>query len=291
MITQEETEIYFGSRGDDFRQFIQNMLKRGKINNKYTELLTNERSMKLYGEAFTAQSADPYRNCEVLEQLGDLSVNKFIVSYMYNRFPQINCVEGVKVAARLRINYGSKDVFFSIANSLGFCPFISASVEERERKIKPLTEDAFEAFFGATEKILDDKFRIGVGYAIVYDILANIFDEIEISLRYEDLYDNKTRLKELFDINSNVLGELLYDNDKPEGEKLTTSKVYRIVGGVTEGKKKNKRIVGGNWYLIGTGKAALQINAEQKAAEEALKTMKRQGYSKPVSDFYRYLCP
>lgn len=290
MSEQEEVDIYLGSRGDDFRDFIRGLLRRGKINSKYMDSLTNERSMKVFATAFTAESADPHNNWEVLEQLGDLSANKFIVSYMYNRFPQIKCPEGVKVAARLRINYGSKDSFYQIAHRLGFWPFVSASQEERDRRMKPLTEDAFEAFIGATEQLLDDKYTIGVGYAIVYDILASIFNEMDISLKYEDLYDAKTRLKELFDIHGTQLGELMYDNDKPEGEMLTTSKVYRIEGGRVEGKKRNRRVVGGRWILLGTGKAALQADAEQRAATQGLETLKRQGYSKAVPSFYLYLC-
>jgi len=286
-----ETEIYLASRGDDFRDFIRDLLKRGKLNARYMDLLTNEKSMKVYGDAFTYESADPVHNWQVLEQLGDLSANKFIVSYAYNRFPQIRCTEGVKIAARLRINYGSKQSFSPIAISLGFWPFISASQEDRDRKMKPLTEDALEAFIGATEQILDDKFRIGVGYAIVYDILASIFDEMDISLKYEDLYDAKTRLKELFDVYGDQLGELEYDNNKPEGEMLTTSKVVRIQGGRVVGKKKNRHIEGGKRIQIGEGKAALQSDAEQRAATQGLETLKRQGYTKAVPNFYLFLCP
>jgi dsRNA-specific ribonuclease len=290
MEKQTDVEIYLGSRGDDFIEFIRSLLERGKLNNEYIKQMTTENNMKVYADAFTAISADPVRNWEVLEQLGDLSINKFIVSYMYHRFPQIRCTEGVKVAARLRINYGSKDSFFNIANKLGFWKYISADVNDRSRKMKPLIEDAFEAFIGATEQILDNKHLIGVGYSVVYDILANIFDKIDISLKYEDLYDAKTRLKELFDINSGTLGVLIYENNKSEIDMVTNSTVYRIVGGRAEGKKANRKIVGGTSIVLGKGTASLQADAEQKAATAGLSKLKKEGYTKTVPLFYEYLC-
>ena len=65
--------------------------------------------------------------------------------------------------------------------------------------------------------MLDKAFRTGVGYAIVYDILTDIFNEMPMSLAYEDLYDAKTRLKETFDhYNKNPIrmGEWVYREDK-----------------------------------------------------------------------------
>jgi hypothetical protein len=54
----------------------------------------------------------------------------------------------------------------------------------------------------------------GVGYAIVYTILKSIFDNMNISLKYEDLYDAKTRLKELCDMYKTQLTNLNYKYEK-----------------------------------------------------------------------------
>ena len=90
--------------------------------------------------------------------------------------------------------------------NLNFWPFISAAIEGternqkyRNRNKKDLLEDVLEAFIGCTEYLLDEAFRPGVGYGIVYDILESIFNELPMSLEYEDLYDAKTRLKETTD--------------------------------------------------------------------------------------------
>jgi dsRNA-specific ribonuclease len=225
----------------------------------------------MFGCAFTSELVDPDNNYQVFEQIGDLSGNKFIVSYMYNRFPQLNCSEGVKVIARLRINYGAKESFCEIAKNLGFWPFISATNNLRQRKMKSLLEDVFEAFLGVTEKILDTKKRVGVGYGIVYDILTTIFNEIDISLRYEDLYDAKTRLKELFDMHESVIGSLVYKENKID--QITFSIAYRF-------HEKN-------YIKIGEGSAALKADAQKNAAISALTNLSKQGWNKPVPSIYQ----
>ena len=208
---------------------------------------------------------------------------------MYEKFPQLDCAEGVKVVARLRINYGAKQSFSEIARKLGFWPFISATNDLRQRKMKPLLEDVFEAFLGATERILDKKKRIGVGYAIVYDILATIFDDMDISLRYEDLYDPKTRLKELFDVHEESLGSLIYKERKED--MITFSSVYRVQGCKyqqrLDGTINKKKIIGGKEIKIGEGFASLKTDAQQNAASYALGNLKKQGWSKPAPEIYR----
>src|SRR3990167_11540607 len=265
--------IYIGKRNSNFKTLIMSVLKKGNISDKYLSLLLTEESILIYSDVFTSDSVDKANNYQVYEQLGDLTGNKFIVWYIYERFPQLNCTEGVKVVARLRINYVAKQSFFKIAQDLGFWEYISATKDLRMRKMKSLLEDAFEAFIGATELILDRKIGKGFGYRIAYRILKGIFDELPISLKYEDLYDPKTRLKELSDFYTDRLGSIVYEETRDE--KLTHSTVYRM-----EGDKKSRKVV------IGQGSAALKSDAQQKAAGIALETLKRQGFSKPIPKIY-----
>ena len=293
MSQDEQKGIYLGSRGSDFKDLISSLLKKGGLKTKYIKMLTDAEAMSIYGCAFTSELVDPDNNYQVLEQVGDLSGNKFIVNYMYERFPQLDCTDGVKVVARLRINYGAKESFCEIARKLGFWQFISATNDLRQRKMKSLLEDVFEAFLGATERILDKRKRVGVGYAIVHDILTNIFNEMDISLLYEDLYDAKTRLKELFDMYENSLGPLVYKEEK--NDTVTFSFAYRVQGGKYAEKVEangkvsvnKKRIVGGTYIKIGEGSAALKADAQQNAAASALRTLKKQGFSKTVPDVYQ----
>ena len=134
-------------------------------------------------------------------------------------------------------------------------------------------EDTFEAFFGAVEFIIDKHTLTGVGYAVAFDILETIFNELHISLKYEDLYDAKTRLKELFDFSGDRLGTIKYEDERSMEKKNTTSCVYQITPQ-------------GNKMKIGEGVASLKADAQQRAAQKAIFFLKQQGYHKPVPEIY-----
>ena len=293
MNTENIKGMYFGDRGLCFKNFIKNILEKSNLKSKYIDILLSEENMKIFSSAFTSEQVDEINNYQVYEQLGDLTCNKFIVWYIYKRFPQLKCAEGVKIAARLRINLGSKDSFCNIAEKLGFWDFITATNELRQRKKKPLLEDVFEAFLGAVEFILDENFeKVGVGYSCVYKILASIFDELDISLKYEHLYDSKTRLKELFDIYSEKLGPLKYEEKRDDV--ICHSYIYRLSGAKFDLKVDGT--INLNSYtgpfkkiLIGMGSAALKADAEQNAATDALKNLARDGFVKYTPQIYSKL--
>lgn len=268
----EDNEIFTGDRGQKFQKLITGILKRGGLGGDHITKYTNEENMAIFSQAFTAVSADPDVNYEIYEQLGDVTANKFIVWYMYRRFPQLKTPLGVKVVARLRINYGARQTFNEIGDRLGFWDFISASVDDRSRKKKDLLEDCVESICGAIESIIDDDSRPGVGNAVVYNILKSIFDEIPISLKYEDLYDAKTRLKELFDFHKGTIGKLQYDKTRDEESGIFRSTV-RIVGGSMS-------------RFYGIGNATKLKDAEQRAAQRLLDILATNGVSKPVPPEY-----
>lgn len=269
--------IYLGSRGEDFRTLITNVLNKGNMKEDYISFLTSEESLAEYSSAFTSELVDENNNYQIYELLGDLSANKFIGYYILKRFPQLKCSEGVKVVARLRINYGSKNCFYKIAEDLGFWDFITATNEKRYRQKKSLLEDVLEAFLGITESLMDTR-KMGLGYPIVYKILEGIFDEIEISLKYEDLYDAKTRLKELFDMCGEKLGQLVYEEKKGDEDSLVYSSVYRMEKGVGTGWGKRT--------LIGKGVASLKADSQQNGAMDALQNLAKQGFVKKPPGIY-----
>jgi dsRNA-specific ribonuclease len=269
-----DNKIYKGSRGSDFKDLIRMVLQKGKVKQKYIDELLSETNLKIYSIIFTDKTADPINNYEYYETLGDSTANNCIVWYLSRRFPQIFCAKCVKILARLKINYVSKTTFSSIAQTLNFWKFITASENERSTKMKPLLENVFEGFFGATQLILDNKFGIGTGYAICYNIIKNIYDDIQISLRYEDLFDAKTRLKELFDSEKikSSLGPLIYETVKtPEN--------------------MNETVVKAGTLIIGKGVSALKTNSEQIASENALKYLANtKGIFKSVPEEYKTFC-
>jgi len=269
---QPPLEPFQGDRGEKFQKLIIALLKRGCVKKNHIDILTNKENMEIYNKAFTAASFDADANYEMYEQLGDVTANKFIVWYMYRRFPQLKCPQGVKVVARLRINYGARQSFSDLGEKLGFWDFISSSGEDRCRKKKDLLEDCVESFIGVTEWLIDDFTRPGIGQAVVYDILKNVFDEMPISLKYESLYDSKTRLKELFDFNKAQWGSLVYKSTRNDETGMFTSVVS---------ENNNDRM-----NLLGNGSATKQKDAEQKAAEMAIKNLAKKGHIKPVPTEY-----
>ena len=156
--------------------------------------------------------------------------------------------------------------------------FISAAEDERNHCKKPLLEDTLEAFFGAIEYIIDKNIRYSVGFAIVYEIISKIFDEMDISLKYEDLYDAKTRLKELFDFyGKDIMGTLKYEEKKDDVTKIVAAGIYLIRPNGTKIK-------------LGEGQALLKIDSHQKAANQSIKYLNRLGYVKDVPEIYKRLC-
>lgn len=280
MSSDKQEEIYLGTRGESFKNLITNLLKRGNIAPKYMKALTDENGIKKYSQAFTASSVDAINNYEMYEQLGDGYFHSFIVWYAYRRFPQLMCPKGVKVVARIKINYGSKQTFHALADKLGFWPFVSASVEQRGKNKKSLLEDVFEAFLGVTGLLLEEHSRPGVGYAIIYDILQSIFDELNISLSYNDLYDPKTRLKQTFDKYKD-LGEAGYILERDETNGLAV---------VTACIKPSNKAPRNQWTKLAIGRAPGQKEAEQKAALQAIEVLKKRGFFRPPDPEYEFFC-
>jgi dsRNA-specific ribonuclease len=262
------------SRGQDFWAVIRRVLRRSNIKDDLIEqVFSHEKSQYLYDCVFTHQSAHPHHNYEWLEILGDATVNKCIVWYIAHRFPHLCCPEGVKVIARLKINLISKKTFAECASKLDWWDFIRADEDTKQTKKKKLLEDVFEAFFGATELLLDSVLYPGAGYPICYRIIVSLFQDIHISLRYEDLYDPITRLKELFDYYKDI-GSFQFQQIKKDGFQHVT--VYQ-------------RLSSHQVMSVGYGVAPLLDDAKQKACHGALDYFKRKGIEKPVAEYYMTL--
>jgi dsRNA-specific ribonuclease len=260
-----------------FKKFIESRLSC--LPAKYVKILTDNESLKIYRQSFTSSEVDPINNYEYYEQMGDVTSNKFLVYYFYRRFPVLKCTAGVKVVARLKINYGSKKVFSELARKEGFWEWIRASEEEYSKRPMDLLEDTFEAFVGATESILDDRVEPGVGAVAAELFLKRIFDGVNVSLKYKDLYDSKTRLKELFDLFGDQLGKIKYSDCREydvAGNQVTTSRVYRVV-------PHQKPI------LMAVGISKLKADAQRAAAENAIDLLNSQNFIKhPPVEYQRF---
>lgn len=276
-----QRDIHYGIRGEKFIEFLHGLLKRGNLKEKYLAELTDPENIKIFNTAFTSKTVDPVDNYEILEQLGDQSLGKFIVSYSYERFPQLRCTAGVNIVSRLRINLVSNIYCSRFADKLGFFPFISVeeqSIITQDDKINVLG-DCFESFLGATETILNNIYSLGVGYAIVYSILENIYNEEDISLDYNFLFDAKTRLKELFDAfpvqKGNLPGlgrKVIYKNINLDNGNILVEVHCQYYG------------------KIGEALGRIKSETEQEAAQIALDNLEKMGYKKQATEFSKIFC-
>ena len=332
-----------------FRNLIVNILKLGKLRSKTINLLLDSdykgfKGIQHYGFAFTHKSIDEVNNYENYEFKGDSTANNCLVWYFARRFPDLNNTENVKTLARLKINYGSKKMFYTLGEKLGMWEYITAGQERRimrtkkkvdgrmvsienesvidikQTKKKSLLEDSFEAFIGVTQTLLDDFVKNGSGYKICYNIISNMYDELEIKLDHESLYDPKTRLKELFDKYCDTFGKWGKDNVKAVQYKNRFNDFgkWRVIVGYNVRTNDNKmdklqemlelymyddRLEGDlimpnhvlnfvrnnfvennkpvyNFVELGEGEASLKDDAEQLACESALRNLDNRGFKK-----------
>lgn len=188
---------------NSFKQFIGQILSSCLENPQDINFMLSPENLQLYQHAFTSKLFDSTNNYEIYEIMGDVSLNKFVVWYMYNRFPQILNTEGVQLIARLKIMFQGGEKASKISEFLGLNHFITAPTDQFINNRVSLYEDVCEAFIGCTEFILNKKYEIGYGFFIITRLLKSVFDKCfpDISLEYDKLYDSITRLKQYMDLN------------------------------------------------------------------------------------------
>ena len=172
-----------------------------KIDKKFVDMWTTDDNMKKFEIAFTHSSYDEKSkdvNYEFYELLGDACLNKNIVYYIQERFPELKNPQGVKTIAKLKILGISKKVYHIIAEPLGIYPWIRASESEKSTNKNKLLEDVLESFIGCFELIVNETYY-QIGCSLVYTFVKTLFDKMNISTNLQKITDTKTRIKEIFD--------------------------------------------------------------------------------------------
>tara|TARA_B000000437_G_scaffold21332_1_gene15075 strand:+ start:22 stop:360 length:339 start_codon:yes stop_codon:yes gene_type:complete len=111
-------------------------------------------------------------------------------------------------------------------------------------------------------------------------MIESIYNEMvqPISLKYEHLFDAKTRLKETFDFPDykQTLTTLKYSCQKNIEERMNYVTITAVING--------------RMTTIGNGTGPLKPTAEQHAAANALANLKRHGYNRPVPVAFAKFC-
>lgn len=270
-LTEEPKIIIYGNRGDDFKNLISKILKMGKLKQKYIDILTSDNNMLLYGYAFTSANVDPVNNYEFYEILGDSTLGNFLIYYCSRRFPELQNASGVSILSKMKSTYGQKEFLAQLANKLNYFDYISATQEDKMRIKNSLLEDCFESFIGVTVYILDKEIMNGVGYAIAYDILKEIYDTIDITPNFEILQDSISKLKEFFDPpHYRALGKIEYINEIISAESSNRITKSTVIFNFKTGRK----------MVLGEGTAAIKKKADSKAASAALEFLKKNNITK-----------
>ena len=273
---------------NEFQSFIISLTDQWNVPPVLRQIMTSTDAIAIYKIAFTHSTASEgvnidtsmlyprTGNYEAYEQIGDSIIKTFMATYFYRRFPKLWLNNsGVKIVARLMIKYGSKEILAEIAEKYGFWKHIQtiADVTSYQRRASIL-EDVFEAFIGATSILFDHFYqKIGTGYIASYTILELLFNQIEIPITYDSLFDAKTRLKELVDYYKEKIGQINYNYDREE-QTITVSIIQTL--------NNEQRI-------IGAAQANLKAKAEQLASEQALTFLKLNGYDKKIQKEYNEL--
>jgi dsRNA-specific ribonuclease len=164
-------EIIYADRGVSFRNFIHNILKRSCLETSHIDMLLTTECLEVYSRAFTHSSVDAVNNYEYLEFLGDTTVKKSITWYFSYRFPHLN----VEEVFESQLNWSKKGLL-KIALDQDFQSYISIASNKRNRNV---VVDVFEAFFGATEFLIDKHINLSPGYGcgVCFSIIENLISE------------------------------------------------------------------------------------------------------------------
>lgn len=201
--TKEEKEslskqLFIAPRDEKFKNFIKSLLSQTDIKTTYIDTLITK-GLKYFEAAFTHSSVDSKNNYEYYEWIGDQICSVTVCKYFKRKFVYLQTEEGVKYLSRLKITYCSKAFFSMFADKLNLIDYISSDMLTRLSDPDSLKEDVFEAFIGVTDHLFDTFIMDDTGYRPIATFLKKLLDQCDISLKYEDLYDSITRLKELFD--------------------------------------------------------------------------------------------
>ncbi len=192
-----------------FRIFIQSMLERAHINQKYRESFTDANGMQLFQKVITHPTHDPENNYQELEFIGDGIIKGILSQYILRRFPNLASGEskyskkgtGEGVLSKIRRFLEQRKILSEFGLKLGFWDYVQADDNTLTKLRKGTLEDVFEAFIGALVEIVDQRIKRGLGYYYAYNFMEASLNEISIEIKKETLDDPITRLNELYKAN------------------------------------------------------------------------------------------
>ena len=268
--------ISYGKRDETFRDAITRLLSIGLSDDEISYLLV-DKNMSYFSTAFTHESANSNNNQNFLRTIGHFSYQKTLIWYISRNVPNIFTKDGQKIATIIKNNIAKYKKLGEFINTFfkDFLQYLTISTsilshfnDEKSDKYEIL-EELCEAIFGAIEFLLDEK-RQGLGNALLYQLTVSIFEKyikLNFDSNIDNIKDTKTKINEIF-MNNKVAGRVEY-KDMTSSTHLDEISLYAI--------ELHQVFPNNQSFLIGRGSDIKKINAEQKAALNALFTIKNKG--------------
>jgi len=220
-----QDNVVNGIRGRQFRNMIFNTLfTKAKLPYDVLLKMCTPQTIRVFEMAFTAPSADPEENYELLEFFGDAAYRKALQGVLVKRFPTFNPSQGSEVrgkniisiatkvsyCARLEIILKSCNALATMAKDMSIVPYISASRDTIDNKMKPLLEDVLEAFIGALQYCVDQYVQTleiipKSVFRCVYNFVESLIMSYPIPTTYDDFFDDKSKFNVISNLTKTTL--------------------------------------------------------------------------------------
>jgi dsRNA-specific ribonuclease len=192
----------------DFADFIGEMLKRARVRPLVIQELCSPENLLDFHQSFIHESYHHSYNYDLTKVLGVIALDLIVIEYSSRLFPQI---DEERWLTRLKHTLVSnKKKIYEIAVELGFEKFVqygepvTSSLEKIPDRSQntvyiKMVINVYKSFVGALMKIISQTRTRGVGYVVAYNFVTSSLKEMKMSTQYEEVFDDKSQLKELYD--------------------------------------------------------------------------------------------
>jgi len=215
------------SENQEFQDMIKDMLYRSGIpDEKIRNVIRDQQNQvrqNVYDEfakCFVPEKVDKKNNYELYEFMGDSSVNKATISYLFRKLHPLLSAKGSLSAVgymdKIKSAYVSKQFLQSMCEHLGFDEFLYRIIHNpryagllTNLKEEDEKENVVEAFFGCMEIQLDRYVGIYSGYGFISNLIIDILESMDINYEPSVLWQQVILLKETNDAIKKYNNELI----------------------------------------------------------------------------------
>jgi len=141
----------------------------------YRNKFLTMKQMKIWEKAFTHETYSIDNNYEELEYMGDAILKWAFPKYLTKRLPGLQ----KNIYSEIYVEYQSKMMQGKLAQELELGSMVR--IKGIDKSFLNIDADLFESFFGALEETADN-ISIGIGTTLCYNMIVNLYKDIDISL-------------------------------------------------------------------------------------------------------------